>query len=67
MKAAILFVAVLKFNAPVHSPTAPSSNKHRPREVRTIDFKARNATKVCTVPPVTLEATHARLKTLLGV
>ena len=38
-----------------------------PHQVRTIDLKARNAAKVCTVPRVTLQATRARLKTLLGL
>lgn len=38
-----------------------------PHQVRTIDFKARNAAKVCAVPRVTLQATRARLKTLLGL
>ena len=38
-----------------------------PHQVRTIDFKARNAAKVCTVPRVTLQATRARLRTLLGL
>ena len=38
-----------------------------PHQVRTIDLKARNATKQCTVPRVTLQATRARLKTLLGL
>lgn len=38
-----------------------------PHQLRTIDLKARNATKVATVPRVILQATRARLKALLGV
>ena len=38
-----------------------------PHQVRTIDIKARNAMKLCAVPRVTLQATRARLKTLLGL
>jgi mRNA interferase MazF len=38
-----------------------------PHQLRTIDFKARNATKLCGVPRATLQATRARLKTLLGL
>ena len=38
-----------------------------PHQVRTIDFKARNATKLCAVPRVTLQATRARFKTLLAL
>jgi mRNA interferase MazF len=37
-----------------------------PHQVRTIDCKARNAKKLCTVPRATLQATRSRLKTLLG-
>ena len=37
-----------------------------PHQLRTIDLKARNAAKLCSVPRVTLQATRARLKTLLG-
>jgi mRNA interferase MazF len=33
-----------------------------PHQLRTIDFKARNATKLCGVPRATLQATRARLK-----
>jgi mRNA-degrading endonuclease toxin of MazEF toxin-antitoxin module len=38
-----------------------------PHQIRTIDLKSRNAEKVCTVPRATLQATRARLKTLLGI
>ena|SRR5215469_7422053 len=38
-----------------------------PHQLRTIDTKARNASKLCTVPRATLQATRARLKTLLGI
>lgn len=38
-----------------------------PHQVRTIDFKARNAKRLCTVPRATLQATRSRLKTLLGI
>ncbi|MBV8210145.1 MAG: type II toxin-antitoxin system PemK/MazF family toxin [Burkholderiaceae bacterium] len=38
-----------------------------PHQLRTIDSKARNAKKLCTVPRATLQATRARLKTLLGL
>ncbi len=38
-----------------------------PHQVRTIDFRARNATKLCALPRATLQATRARLKTLLGL
>jgi mRNA interferase MazF len=38
-----------------------------PHQLRTIDFKARNAKRLCTVPRATLQATRARLKTLLGL
>jgi len=38
-----------------------------PHQLRTIDFKARNAKKLCAVPRTTLQATRARLKTLLGL
>ncbi len=37
-----------------------------PHQIRTIDFRARNAKKLCAVPRSTLQATRARLKTLLG-
>jgi mRNA interferase MazF len=37
-----------------------------PHQLRTIDLKARKATRIGTVPRVTLQATRARLKTLLG-
>ena len=36
-------------------------------QLRTMDTKARNASKLCTVPRATLQATRARLKTLLGI
>jgi hypothetical protein len=35
--------------------------------LRSIDSKARNAKKLCAVPRATLQATRARLKTLLGL
>lgn len=38
-----------------------------PNQLRTIDSKARNAKKLCSVPRETLQATRARLKTLLGL
>jgi mRNA-degrading endonuclease toxin of MazEF toxin-antitoxin module len=38
-----------------------------PHQMRTIDCKARNAKKLCTVPRATLRATRSRLKTLLGL
>ncbi len=38
-----------------------------PHQLRTIDSKGRNAKKLCTVPRATLQATRARLKTLLGL
>jgi mRNA-degrading endonuclease toxin of MazEF toxin-antitoxin module len=38
-----------------------------PHQVRTIDSKARNAKKLCTVPRATLQATRARLRALLGL
>ncbi len=38
-----------------------------PHQLRTIDSKARNAKKLSSVPRATLQATRARLKTLLGL
>ena len=38
-----------------------------PQQLRTIDWKARNAKALCKVPRSTLQATRARLKTLLGI
>jgi len=38
-----------------------------PHQLRTIHLKARNARKLSVVPRATLQATRARLKTLLGV
>ena len=38
-----------------------------PHQLRTIDLKARNSKKLCTVPRATLQATRSRLKTLLGI
>ena len=38
-----------------------------PHQMRTVDCKARNAKKLCTVPRATLQATRSRLKTLLGL
>lgn len=36
-------------------------------QMRTIDTKARNATKLCAVPRATLQAVRARLRVLLGL
>lgn len=38
-----------------------------PHQMRTIDSKARNATKLCAVPRATLQSVRARLKVLLGL
>jgi mRNA-degrading endonuclease toxin of MazEF toxin-antitoxin module len=38
-----------------------------PYQLRTIDFKVRDATKLAEVPRATLQATRARVKTLLGL
>ena len=38
-----------------------------PHQLRTIDTKARNAKKLCTAPRAILQATRARLRTLLGL
>jgi mRNA interferase MazF len=38
-----------------------------PHQMRTIDIKARTATKLCVVPRTTLQAVRARLKVLLGL
>lgn len=38
-----------------------------PHQMRTVDTKARNATKLCTVPRATLQSVRARLKVLLGL
>lgn len=38
-----------------------------PHQMRTIDTKARNAEKLCTVPRATLQSVRARLKVLLGL
>jgi mRNA-degrading endonuclease toxin of MazEF toxin-antitoxin module len=38
-----------------------------PHQLRTIDVRSRNAQKLCALPRTTLQATRARLKTLLGI
>jgi mRNA interferase MazF len=38
-----------------------------PHQMRTIDTKTRNATKLCAVPRTTLQAVRVRLKVLLGL
>lgn len=38
-----------------------------PHQLRTVDSRARNAKRLCSVPRATLQATRARLKTLLGL
>jgi mRNA-degrading endonuclease toxin of MazEF toxin-antitoxin module len=48
-------------------PGLPIKGVVLPHQLRTIDIKARNAKPLCTVPRVTLQATRARLKTLLGI
>lgn len=48
-------------------PGLPVKGVVLPHQLRTIDTKARNANKLCTVPRATLQATRARLKTLLGI
>ena len=48
-------------------PALPVKGVVLPHQMRTIDFKARNAKKLCVVPRSTLQATRARLRTLLGI
>ena len=48
-------------------PGLPVKGVILPHQLRTIDSKARNAKKLCTVPRATLQATRARLKTVLGL
>jgi mRNA-degrading endonuclease toxin of MazEF toxin-antitoxin module len=48
-------------------PGLPVKGVILPHQLRTIDIKARNSSKLCTVPRATLQATRARLKTLLGI
>jgi mRNA-degrading endonuclease toxin of MazEF toxin-antitoxin module len=48
-------------------PGLPVKGVILPHQLRTIDSKARNARKLCAVPRTTLQATRARLKTLLGL
>jgi mRNA-degrading endonuclease toxin of MazEF toxin-antitoxin module len=48
-------------------PGLPIKGAVLPYQLRTIDLKSRNATKVCAVPRDTLQATRERLKTLLGI
>ena len=38
-----------------------------PHQLRTIDCKARRSTRLCAVPPATLQMTRARMKVLLGI
>jgi mRNA-degrading endonuclease toxin of MazEF toxin-antitoxin module len=38
-----------------------------PHQMRTIDLKARNSKKLCTVPRATLQATRSRLNTVPGL
>jgi mRNA-degrading endonuclease toxin of MazEF toxin-antitoxin module len=48
-------------------PGLPVKGVILPHQLRTIDTNARNPNKLCAVPPATLQATRARLKTLLGI
>ncbi len=48
-------------------PALPVKGAILPHQMRTIDCQARRAQKRCTVPRATLQATRARLKTLLGI
>lgn len=48
-------------------PGLPVKGVVLPHQLRTIDTNARNANKLCAVPRATLQATRARLKTLLGI
>jgi mRNA-degrading endonuclease toxin of MazEF toxin-antitoxin module len=49
------------------APGLPVKGVILPHQLRTIDLKARNAKKLGAVPRTTLQATRARLKTLLGL
>ena len=48
-------------------PGLPVKGVVLPHQLRTIDTNTRNANKLCAVPRATLQATRARLKTLLGI
>jgi len=48
-------------------PGLPVKGVVLPHQLRTIDMDARNANKLCALPRATLQATRARLKTLLGL
>lgn len=48
-------------------PGMPVTGVVLPHQLRTIDSKARNATKLCSVPRATLQSVRARLKVLLGL
>ena len=48
-------------------PELPVHGVVLPHQMRTIDLKARNSKKLCSVPRATLQATRSRLKTLLGL
>lgn len=48
-------------------PGTPVRGVVLPHQLRTIDTKARNATRLCTVPRATLLSVRSRLKVLLGL
>lgn len=48
-------------------PALPVKGVILPHQVRTIDCASRHASKRCTVPRATLQATRARLKALFGI
>lgn len=48
-------------------PGMPVTGVVLPHQLRTIDTKARNATKLCTVPRATLQSVRSRLKVLVGL
>jgi len=48
-------------------PGMPVTGVVLPHQLRTIDTKARNAMKLCTVPRATLQSVRSRLKVLLGL
>ena len=48
-------------------PGLPVHGVVLPHQMRTIDLKARNSKKLCSVPRATLQAMRSRLKTLLGL
>ena len=48
-------------------PGLPIKGVVLPHQLRTIDTNARSANKLCAVPRAILQATRARLKTLLGI